>query len=461
MKQFFRRLSLKLKRLATPTADLDRAMKRHGLEPDVVRSLRLMLVSNILGVICGNICGTASSPMIGMANDLGAGDLAFGILNAVPQVAVLLQIPCAMLVNYTHKRKKYLLTFGIISRALWLVIGLIPIIIPDKIADLRMWAILVLVGASSALGSFIQVCWFPWLGDLTPPTLRGTWISTRDSINAVVSVVVGLTTGWLMDNLSAPTRYIVLFTIGSIAGILDMLMYAFCKEVYAGEPVKPSFRNIGWDLFKNKQFTRFLVFWTSVCFCGNFAGSYLSRYSVNEMGITYTQITLFGGITNSLVTMVAVRFWSHMVIRYGTKPILWISAIGSSLVQLVYLFSKPGSVVPIVLYNAIGGVFWSANNLVSSQIQLSFSSDENRANSIAIFACVTSLLGSFLGIMSGGAFLEFMNGRTLPLSLDRYQLAIIIAVTLRFCMVWISIPKLENDRNFTFKTMVKDILKNI
>ena len=456
-----RKMLARRRKSLSPTAELDKAMKLQGLEPDVVRSLHLMLVSNIMGVICGNICGTASSPMIGMANDLGAGDLVFGILNAVPHVAVLLQIPCAMLVGWTHKRKKYLLTFGVISRALWLIIGLIPIIMPDKVADLRVWAILFLVGMANCLGSFIQVCWFPWLGDLTPISIRGLWISSRDSINAIVSVLSGLLTGWMMDHISAPARYIALFTIGSVAGIVDMILYAFCKEVYTSEPVKPSFKNLGWDLFKNKNFTRFLIFWTSVCFCGNFAGAYLSRYSVNEMGITYTQITLFGGITNSLVTMVAVRFWGHMVIRYGTKPVLWISAIGSSLVQLIYLTSRPGSVIPIILYNAVGAIFWSANNLVSSQIQLSFTNDENGANSIAIFACFTSIIGNFLGIMAGGTLLEALNGRTIPLGLDRYQLAIIIAVSLRFMAVFLSIPKMENERNFTVKTMIRDLLRSL
>ena len=445
-------------RSLSPTADLEASMKTHGLEPDVVRSLRLMLVSNILGVICANICATGSSPMIGMANDLGAGDLAFGILNAVPQVTVLLQIPAAMLVNYTHRRKRYLLTYGILSRVLWLMVGLIPIIVPEKIADFRMWAVLFLVGIASSLNSLIQVSWFPWLGDLTPPTMRSTWLSTRDSINALVSIISGLSTGFLMDHLSGYTRYIVLFAIGGTAGILDMLMYAGCKEVYSAPPVKPSLKAMGSGIFDNGQFRHFLTFWTMWCFCANFVGSYINRYAINELGITYTQMTIFGTITSNIVSMIAVRMWSHLAIRYGFKPVLRIAATGASLVQLLFMLARPHEVWPIMLYYGVGSIFWSGTNLVASNLQLSLTNDENRAGALAVFGCVTAILGTFCGIMLGGSLLEFLEGKTLPLSLNRYQCAILCAVTMRFTTAMVMIPGFENDRQFTTSGMIRDIL---
>ena len=446
------------RRNLSPTADLEAAMKRHGLEPDVVRSLRLMLISNMLGIICGNICATGSSPMIGLANDLGAGDLAFGVLNAVPQIAVLLQIPAAMLVNYTHKRKRYLLTYGILSRVLWLAVGFVPILLPDRVADLRMWALLFLVGIASSLNALIQVSWFPWLGDLTPMTIRGTWLSTRDSINALVSIVSGLGTGFLMDHLPSYTRYVVLFVIGGTAGILDMLMYAGCKEVYGSDPVKPSLKALGSGIFDNRQFRHFLIFWTMWCFCANFVGSYLSRYAVNELGITYTQMTLFGSITSNIVSMIAVRIWGHLAIRYGFKPVLRIAATGASLVQLLFMLARPHEVWPIMLYYGIGSIFWSGANLVASNLQLSLTNDENRAGALAVFGCVTALLGTFCGIMLGGSLLEFLEGKALPLSLNRYQCAIMLAVSMRFTTAMVMIPGFENDRHFTTAEMLRDIL---
>lgn len=448
-----------IKHIFSPTSDLDAAIDKLGLEPEIVRSLHLILASNIMGMTCGTICNVGSNPMIGLANDLGAGDLVFGILNAVPQIAVLLQIPVSMLVNYTHKRKKYLLTFGVAARILWLIIGFIPFLIPERIADYRLWAVLVLAGTSSALGSFIQVSWFPWLGDLTPPSIRGLWFSAKDAIGSVVSIILGLSVGFAMDNLPSPMRYAILFGIGSVSGILDLSLYAFCKEVYSSPPVKPELRSWGKGIFSNKQFNLFLVFWTLWNFSANFAGSYLNRYSVNELGLTFTQLTLFGSIVANIVTMVASRAWSHLVIRYGFKPVLWITAIFTSLSQLLFLLAKPNAVWPIMLYYGIGSAFWCACNAIASQLQLTLTDNQNRTGSLAVFSCVTSILGTSLGIMTGGSMLETFSGMTLPFSLNRYQAIIIIGVTIRFTSALLCLPKFKNDRSFTVSGMIRDIIR--
>ena len=90
------------------------------------RSLNFIILGNIMGSAHGIICGGGTTAMIGLATELGANDMAFGVLSAIPQVAALLQLPFSVLVNRTHKRKKYMLTIGIFSRILWLLFGLIP-----------------------------------------------------------------------------------------------------------------------------------------------------------------------------------------------------------------------------------------------------------------------------------------------------------------------------------------------
>ncbi|MBQ5412666.1 MAG: MFS transporter, partial [Oscillospiraceae bacterium] len=229
-------------------------------------------------------------------------------------------------------------------------------------------------------------------------------------------------------------------------------------EVYLSEPVKPSIKALESGIFDNSRFRHFLIFWTMWCFCANFVGSYLNRYAVNELGITYTQMTLFGSITSNIVSMIAVRIWSHLAIRYGFKPVLRIAATGASLVQLLFMLARPHEVWPIMLYYGIGSIFWSGTNLVASNLQLSLTSDENRARALAVFGCVTALLGTFCGIMLGGSMLEFLEGKALPLSLNRYQCAILTAVIMRFTTAMVMIPGFENDRHFTTADMLRDLL---
>jgi len=429
------------------------------LEPAVRRSLNFMLISNIMGTLCGIVCGSGTNAMIGLANFLNAGDLDFGILNAIPQIAMFVQIPCAMLVGYTQQRKKYLLTFGVISRAIWMLFGLVPFIIPTSPAGLQMFTILALLAISSAMGSFIGVCWMPWLADLAPIRIRGSWMSMRDTLNSIVSIVGGLVIAHLLDTLPGMTKYTILFLIGGFFGVMDMVFFGFCKEQYSTPPQKPSLFKMTKDIFQNKKFFRFMIFWTVWCFTANFGGAYVNRYSINEMGLSYMQITIFSSIAASLVSILIIRYWGRLMDTYGCKPILWISGIGAALTQSFYLLSAPGSVWPVLLHNALGAFFWSATNLVCNNIQLSYSTDENRAGSIAVFGCVTALAGTFLGIMAGGTTLEWLA--TIPLTgfWDRYKIVIMAGVALRFIMVLLFVPGIENNTDYNVKTMFQDMKK--
>ena len=163
-----------------------------GLPRAIRRSLSLILLGNIFGNLHGIICGGGTTAMIGLANQLRAGDLAFGVLNGIPQAAALLQIPFSLLVNRTHQRKKYMLTLGLFSRALWLLFGLIPLIVPTDPAWLPLWTLIFLLGISSCCSAVINVCWFPWFSDLAPNEIRGRWLSIRDMIVAVCNLAFGL-----------------------------------------------------------------------------------------------------------------------------------------------------------------------------------------------------------------------------------------------------------------------------
>ena len=103
-----------------------------GLSRDVQISLFFVLVSNIFGMAHGQICSSGSNAIIQLSNYLGAGDFEYGIITGIPLAASLLQIPYSNLVNRTHKRRLYLLTFGIFSRALWLLFGLVPFFVPTE-----------------------------------------------------------------------------------------------------------------------------------------------------------------------------------------------------------------------------------------------------------------------------------------------------------------------------------------
>ncbi len=449
MRKFFRRSGLSSLSLLYDEFNLPRAIRR---------SLSLILLANLFGNLHGIICGGGTTAMVGLANELKAGDLGFGFINGIPQAAALLQIPFSILVNRTHRRKKYMLTVGIFSRALWILFGLIPLIVPANPSWLPLWTMIFLLGISSCCGSIINVCWLPWLSDLAPIGLRGRWFSFRDMLVAGFNLGFGLIVAWLLDTLPVTSRYIVVFAIGGFLGILDMICFGFCEEVYSDRPRKLHIGPVLKSIRDNKPFCRLTVMWTAWCFTSNLCAPYLGRYSVNEMGLSFMQMTLFSTAAAAIATVLVISRWGKTMHKYGCRNVMLVSTLLTSLTDLFYLFSVPGSIWPVLFRNLIGAACWSGCNLAANSMQLSASPDEARPSYIAVFACITCLVGIALGTLCGGALLETWEGMGwFTGGLDRVKALVILSTVLRVLVAVCLVPPLENDRDETMGHMLSDI----
>ena len=431
------------------------------LSPEVCRSLNLILLANLFGNLFGIICGTGTAAMVGLANELRAGDLAFGLISGIPQVAMLLQIPFAMLVSRTHRRKRYMLTYGLISRALWLSFGLLPILFPDKAREQGLWVLISLLAVSSCLSAAINVCWFPWFSDLAPSRIRGRWLSTRDTIVAGANLAFGILVAHLLDTLPTPERYVIIFIVGGVLGMLDMVCFGFCEERYSTPPLRMRLKTAGHAL-KNRPFRQLILMWTAWCFTSNLCEPYLSRYSINVMGLTFTQMTVCGTAAASVMTILMMRYWGRAMESFGTRSVMMVAALGAALANAFYLFSTPGSVWPVLLRNALGAAFWCGSNLAANNMQLYTSPDDEKPIYIAMFSCVTALAGMALGSLTGGMLLEgweaagWFSG-----TFDRYKALIALAMLLRIAAVLVLVPGLENDKDGKPIQLVRAVLAGI
>lgn len=433
-----------------------------GLLPVIRRSLLFVIFGNI----CGNTFGTITTgtALTGYAEALGANDFVFGVLTGIPLAANLFQIPAAMLVSRTHKRKQYMLTYGLIGRALWILAGLVPYFMPAEPAWLPLWTVIFLVGMAASGCSFINVCFTPWLADLVPLRIRGRWMGLRDGINAVVSMSMGLVTAYLLDTLPSFTSYTVVFAIAGVVGALDMCCFIGVKEVHSAPPVKVDLWKVCKQIVHDKPFFTFMLFWTAWCFTANLSGPFLIRYALGDMGLSYMQVTLCSQIAAALITILVISFWGKLLDRYGNKPVLWVSCVAAALTPAFFCFSVPGSIWPTLLHNVIGAAFWSAANLSASNMQLSYSPDDQRPTYIAIYSCVANLFGSFLGVICGGALLEgihaWVDANAITLAgapLDYYKVVFVISVIARLGIVLFFLPRMKNDNEHTTKDMLRDL----
>lgn len=299
----------------------------------------------------------------------------------------------------------------------------------------------------------------PWMADLVPVQIRGRWLSKRDGITSIASVTMGLVVAGILDRMSGYMGYTIVFVIAGVLGILDMITFLFMEEVYNTPPVQLKLIPVLKQVFQNKPFFKFMLFWTAWSFTANMSGSYLARYALTEMGLSYMQFTLCSQVTAAAITVLVVSHWGRLLDHFGSKPVLWCTCVVAALTPLFFLFSTYGSIWPTLLHNLIGAAFWSGANLAATSLQLSSSPDEQRPSYVAVFSCITSLFGSFLGILTGGAILEGIHSSTVISSFipDRYKFMITISVILRIASVFIIIPMLDNSSEYTLTGMFREL----
>jgi MFS family permease len=349
-----------------------------------------------------------------------------------------------------------MMTYGLFSRFLWLIIGLVPFFVPTDYKVLRLWSVILLIGISSAFSSFINVSWMPWMADLVPLEIRGRWLSKRDRITSIASVSMGLLVAGILDGMPGYIGYTTVFILCSIVGMLDMCCFGLMEDVYKTPPLQLKLLPVCRDILSDKPFLKFMIFWTAWCFTANMSGSYLARYAITEMGLSYMQYTLCSQVTAAAITVLAVTYWGRLLDHFGTKPVLWCSCVVASLTPLFFLFSTPGSIWPTLLHNLIGAAFWCGANLAATSSQL-YTPDDKRPSYVAFFSCFTSLFGSFLGILAGGAVLEGISQSSILNAFiqDRYKFMITISVILRIGAVLILIPMMDNTREHTVSDMFR------
>jgi len=435
MKQIARGLSANPLNVLYDEAHLDKPLRR---------GLNWVMGGNMFGTLHGIICGGGTAAMVGLAGALGAGDMEFGLLVALPQIAALMQLPFSMLVNKTQKRKIWLLTIGLFSRLLWMVFGFLPLLGGMEANTMKLYTLISLLGISSICGSVINVCWFPWFSDMCPIRIRGRWLSFRDSILAVGSLLFGLLVAYMLDALPIDSKYIVIFLIGGALGVMDMVCFGFAPEVKPASSKKIQMGKTMLEALRNKPFRQLTIMWTVWNFTANLSGAYLTPYAMNSMGLNFMQITVFGTVAASVATVIIVPRWGRALDQYGARNVMLLGCIGASLTPLFYLISTPGNVLPTLLHNLVGAFFWCGSNLAANSMQLSTSPNESRPTYIAIFSCITALLGAALGTMAGGWLLEWWDGAGWFIGFfDRYKVLILLSVVLRFGFTMLLVPAME------------------
>lgn len=335
---------------------------------------------------------------------LGASDALLGWLSALPAlVNVLWLIPAASIIEKQRRRMPIILLSGFLHRLGYLLVALLP----SFWVFYRAEALVVVIALTAFPAAMANVAFTSLLADAVPSTRRARVASVRNTLLAGVSTATVLIGGGLLDLISFPINYQLLFAVAFLTSLVSLYHVGRIRvsdAVVADRRSQPLSlralpRSLG-QVWNHKDFIGFSL--SSFMFnWGLYMPAALYNiYRVKHLHASDTWIGLFTTVYNVTSVISYVR-WGNFTTKRGNWRTLLISSLG--LVLYPMLTGLSPRLEPLLGVSVLGGLFGAGLNLALFSILLQVCPDERRPSYVAIYntlvnvaAFCAPLFGTFL-----------------------------------------------------------------
>ncbi len=431
-----------------------------GLDDTTQRSLLMIVYAALLGQVCGFI--TTGPAWNGYLRDvLKTNDLMLGIMTALPVATNTLQILVAHWMQRFQKRRFFMLFFGILGRFFWIPVALIPYMIPGSMQSVQMAAVMVCVVAVAVGNSFVQLAYSSLVADIVPIRIRGRYFASRLAVSLITGLVGGLGAAVLVDKLGL-AGYTIALTIAGLTGMADIACFFRVQFPPMGNATpgeQQSFLVSLREVFADKGFMRLVLYFTCWAFAVNISGPFFTPHMIDNLGMSYTQITLMNQIFSNFVTMLFLAQWGSPLDRFGNKAILQFCARICMVTPILWVLVTPNSLWLILVLNFMSGFFYPPIDLAQQNFYLGASSTRNRGMYVAVFFAIFNLCGVALSNALGGwliqtCFTPLAANWTVAKQLGwgKYQFIFIVSGVLRVAVALALFPRLREDGESSMRT---------
>ena len=342
---------------------------------------------------------------------LGASPFEVGLLTSVPAlVTIVLSILLAPLVEGRRDLVRVVTWTRVGSRACFLLIALVPLILAGERLALAPAAIVALWGLSAVFSSATTPAFTAVLAEVVPPRRRPAVNGNRWALFSFVTAVTVALFGRLLDALPFPRNFQFVFALSSLAGLVSL--YYFDRIRLAAAPptaawptrVGPRryFAGLAHGTVRQPAFASYLLT-TFVYRLGlSLPAALVPIYWVDHVKASNTWI----GLTTTAIygTLVLTYFlWGRAASRYGHRRVLLISSAGLSFYPLLTtLVREPVWLIPVAI---VYGTFVAGIDISFFEGLLEASPPEQRASFANLAVLIGPLCGTavagWLGIQAG------------------------------------------------------------
>jgi len=331
---------------------------------------------------------------------LGASSQQIGLLSSLSNLAAaLLLLPAAMLVERTGERKRSTLWASAGSRLMILLMAILPMLLVPTAG--LIWVILGMALLRETFNNFAYPGWVALTGDMIPMEGRGRYFGTRNFVMGISGILTALVIGNLITIIGSPLGYELAFLLAVFLGLISMFFFSRLKDHSQEDGTlkteQSSLRQILQSVKGQKTFVLFCIFTAFWNLSINIAGPFFSVYMVDTLKMTAAVIGLIT-VTNSVSNLLVQRRIGAFSDRWGNRNVAIITLFLIPIIPLVWgLWVR--ATWQAILIETISGALWGGFNLVSFNILLTKTPQEQRARFSALYQIVVTLS------LAGGAAL--------------------------------------------------------
>ncbi|MGI5917178.1 MAG: MFS transporter [Anaerolineae bacterium] len=365
------------------------------------RNERLLYISTALvGVPIGGIM--AFLPVF-MAR-LGASSTLIGWLTSAPALlAIFTLIPSAMIAERNTDQVRVRVRYARMMRIAFLICALLPFFIPPQYLPI---ALIIIWTAKTFPDTVATTAWTTVMTEAVSPQRRAKLNGTRWALLSIVSAISSAFFGWMLDRLSFPLNYQMVFMISFIFDWMDPYFFQqilvppldVSAVVYSSnliERIRQYFEPIG----KEKSFLLFLACTILYRIALNLPAPLFSLFWVNNLQAPDTLIGLRGTI--GYVALVAgYLFWGRSANRMGHRKVLMLAALGLAVYPIATALAP--SAIWIIPIAGIWGLTASGIDVGLFDLMLASIPKQRQPLFAAVWSMVANL-AIFAGPLLGAA----------------------------------------------------------
>ena len=366
------------------------------------RAMRSFIVASGLWGIWGQAVGIGTAAFTGFALHLGADESFIALFTSLAYVLALTQILAPFLNAHIERKKHFIVGLGSVEILLRGSIVFIPLLFPT---EHRLMAMVCLLGVSMFCGHGVSPFYGTWVANAVPEHIRARFTSRQTILSTVTAMISGFAIGQFIDlfrGSSEDTGFLWVFTVGTIFGLLgyfNLLRAPFPREEHARDH-HPKLADLI-EPFRDANFLRAVLFYGLWTLALGLAGPLYSVFMLDRLQISYTEISIFNACFMA-TSIAGYRIWAGLIDRFGSKAVLQIMVVPSTLIPIVWIFNAPDSyyLVPVALI--LSGIFFSGIGVAISPLVYSLlPQGEKRTLYLASWSVAVNLMGA-LGPFLGG-----------------------------------------------------------